>query len=397
MTAHADASPSTASIWLQCPASVTRARGRVRRPSVYTSEGSAAHQVAEMIIHGLLPPEKVMVDGGEVEVDSCMVDAVDRYVTYVENLKRQADLFLTEARIKLRFRGIKEPLFGTADTIAYWRKARTGTLEIVDLKYGRGVFVSAIGNPQLRIYALGALDLLPKDKMPNNIRLTVIQPRVTVDPSEECEEISLYQLFDWRDTVLQPALQRLAADDKSETPGEHCRWCVRAGECKTLADMAQQKAMVVFNPKTSTPDASGLDDKQLAAVLDVAELLTAWIGQVRAEASQRLEHGGVIPGWKLAMKRSPRRWVDADKAREVLKLTYPALLDEMLKLDTPAAVERVLKPTIATKSDPASILRPLITNQSSGTTLVREDDSRPAVLTGPKSVFQQLKESLDVD
>src|SRR4249920_3638362 len=158
MSQHADASPSSSATWLACPASVTKARGRRRLPTIYTAEGSAAHEVADLLIHGLIPPDEIKVDGGFIiGIDDDMIDAVERYVGYVEKLKANADVFATEVSVTIPVIG-GEKLYGTADVIAYNEK--TETLEIVDLKYGKGVEVSAAGNPQLRIYALGAIQHL---------------------------------------------------------------------------------------------------------------------------------------------------------------------------------------------------------------------------------------------
>ena len=74
---HADASPSSSSIWLNCPASVTKARGRVRKPTVYTTEGTAAHVAAELSLKGDDIPVTLTIDGQPVAVTEEMLDAVD--------------------------------------------------------------------------------------------------------------------------------------------------------------------------------------------------------------------------------------------------------------------------------------------------------------------------------
>ena len=180
MAAHADASPSSSSIWINCPASVTKARGRRRLPTIYTAEGSAAHEVADLLIHGLIPPDEIVVDGMTFEVDDDMVDAVERYVEYVEKLKANSDVFRTETQVAVTLPG-SEKLYGTADVIAYNRG--TENLEVVDLKYGKGVAVSVVGNPQLRIYALGALDSLGAAYPVETVQMTVIQPRTESTPA----------------------------------------------------------------------------------------------------------------------------------------------------------------------------------------------------------------------
>jgi hypothetical protein len=389
MTAHADASPSSSSIWINCPASVTKARGKKRLPTVYTTEGSAAHEVADMLIHGLPAPDSVALDGTTVEVDDDMVEAVERYVVFIETLKAKADVFDTEVSVRLRAFG-GEDIFGTADVISY--REKTKTLDVVDLKYGKGVAVSAKGNSQLRIYALGAIRLLSDagwDEI-DKIRLTIIQPRTETDPGLNCEEITVDELVAWRDTVLNIATEKLSRNDPTENPGAHCRWCVRAGECASLAKLAQSEARVVFDKKGALhPEV--LTDKELAGILDSAEMITAWMEKVRQEASQRLDHGGAIPGWKLVAKRAMEKWIDPDDALADLNNMFPHV-DGLLKLRTPAQVKKTLK---AAKENP-DIVAAYTCKDSSGNTLARDDDTRPRVETSPKTVFDMLKTSLEL-
>lgn len=377
---HADASPSSSSIWIKCPASVTKARGRSRKATVYTREGSAAHHVAELLIHGLGPPDEVYIEGETVEVDDDMIDNVEHYVEYVEKLRKDADVFMTETRVHLN--GMPEPVHGTADVIAYWRKDRT--LEVPDLKYGRGVLVNVTGNSQTRIYALGAINALGPFEPVDIVRMTIAQPRLTQGPSITSEELSVAELLAWESDVLLPANEKIAAGDETEIAGEHCRFCVRAGECHTLARLAQDSAKIVFGA-VSTPDAGGLSNDELSAILDNAELILAWVNKVRTEASQRLDKGQTVSGWKLVAKRALRKWVDEDDALAALsKLGLPWA--EITKAVSPAAVERVLK---ARKVD-VKKLNPLVKKESSGTTLVREDDARDGVASDAKSVFGRL-------
>src|SRR4029077_6805762 len=124
-----------------------------RKPTQYTREGTAAHEVAERLIHGLTIPSEIVVDSEAVEVTDEMIEHVEVYVDYVDKLRRKSDVFLTEASLSVA--GFAEPLHATADALAYEKENKT--LEIVDLKYGQGVQVAVQGNSQLRIYGLGGL------------------------------------------------------------------------------------------------------------------------------------------------------------------------------------------------------------------------------------------------
>jgi hypothetical protein len=389
MTAHADASPSSASIWINCAASVTKARGKRRLPTVYTTEGTVAHHVAELLIHGLPAPASVEADGTTVEVDDLMLEAVERYVAYAEELKRTSDIFLTEQLVAIDIPGTTESIYGTADIIAYRRDQRR--IEVVDLKFGRGVEVNVNGNPQLLLYGLGALAhfRLTQSDPVEGVVLCIVQPRVGTG-GENHEYHTVASLLKWRDEVLGPAVERIDLGDQTETVGPHCRWCVRAGECRSLAATRLSDARAVFAPVADPPLPVSLTDDELAVILDHAWQIEAWLEKIRAEASRRIDHGQAIPGWKLVAKRAMEKWVDADGALAEMHERFPGLVSEMVKLVTPAAVKRVLK---ADGHSP-DVIAGLTTKESSGTTLARDDDSRPAVGTDAKSVFQQLTDSL---
>jgi hypothetical protein len=377
MSAHADASPSSASIWLKCPASVTLARGKKRLPSPYTREGAAAHEAAEHLAHGLPAPAVVSVDGEDIVISDDMLDHVEHYVKYVEALRKGATWCAFETRVKLTY--LPEPLYGTADALAY-TLVPNKTLEVVDLKYGRGVAVGVENNPQLKIYGLGGLAQTP-DAL--QVKLTIIQPR-TAGPPVQSVTLGVGELKIWEAEILEPALQRIADEDQTETPGSHCRWCVRAGECRTLAAMAQMEARAAFAPDPQTI-VSGLSNDDLSHALDKAELISAWINLVRAEASQRADHGQTIPNWKLVPKRAMRKWTDDNDALAALNVAGVPL-HAVVKVVSVAAAERAMK---AYFKDMKPLL-PLITKESSGTTLVRDDDARDGVDMSAKKAFSPI-------
>ncbi len=378
---HADASPSAASIWMKCAASVTLARGRQRKATPYTREGSAAHEVVELLIHGLVVPDSIEVEGESVEITEEMVDHVEVFVDYVDALRRKSNVFRTETRVGLSW--LPEPIFGTADVLAY--SAQERELEVVDLKFGKGVPVGADGNPQLRIYGLGGLDMLDPALGPvERVKTTIVQPRLAGGNPIQSETLPIEELEFWGVDVLAPAVQKIADGDTTEVPGTHCRWCVRAGECKALAGLAQLEARHAFS---SVPEdvVHGLSNGELGHALDTAELIVAWVNLIRAEAHARLSKGERVPNWKVVAKRANRKWLDEEDAKDFLaRMNVPP--EDVTKIVSPAAVERVLK---AHKLNPKAIAD-LVTRESSGTTLVRDEDAREGLALDAKSVFGRL-------
>ena len=388
---HADASPSSASIWLNCPASVTRARGRVRRATQYTREGTAAHEVAERLVHGLDIPDEIEVEGETVPIDESMVEAVEVYVDYVDLLRKRSTHFFTETKVSVA--GLPEPLFGTADTVGFNVHASPSIVEIVDLKFGKGVAVDAKDNAQLKIYGIGAVERLhAQGLVADRVKLTIVQPRISGKPAVDSVELAAGDLLMWGIEELFPAAQRVARGDETEIPGAHCRWCVRAGECRAFAAMTHELAVRAFDPDPAM-EVRGLNNDELAAFLDKADLVSAWTILVRAEAAHRADQGGKIPGWKLVPKRALRKWVDENQAMNALAVREVPMTD-VVKLVSPAAVERVLK---SCKLD-VKILDPYVVKQSSGTTLVRDSDKREELLAlTPNSVFNPIPQADQLD
>ena len=239
MTAHAACSPSSADMWINCPASITRADGRTRPSSKYAREGTAAHAIAEMILGGnLFPPGKITIEGQEFIVGLPMLRALNPYISTIENIRAQTDDVHIEARVHLE--AGKGRVWGTADCAA-----KIGTdLYVVDLKYGKGVPVQP-DTAQLKIYALAAADTFwPTEKF-SIVHLVVSQPRL--EPEPKLHVMPARALGHWRDTVLKPGIQRVIADDPSEKVGRWCRWCVRRNECTAFANHRFSVAADIFD------------------------------------------------------------------------------------------------------------------------------------------------------
>lgn len=371
---HADCSPSASSIWINCPASVTKARGRARKATVYTREGTAAHSVAEMVLKdaGTLPTE-IMVEGEIIQVTEEMLDGVETYTGIIQEAGQFGELHI-EQRVSVDVGG--EPLWGTSD--AYVIYPQVGHLDVFDLKYGAGVAVDA-GSSQNRIYGLGAMEAVAPFHEINTVGLNIVQPRQK-DPVRRVV-LPAQELLRWKDATLVPAIRRIEDGDMTETAGDHCRWCVRAGECAALAQLAQEKAKVTFG--NQPPPVLSLSNQDLADILDHVDIISAWIGKVRAEASDRLDKGQVVPGWKLVPKRAQRKWV-SDKMRdaleELMKRGVPVL--DIVRIETITTVEKVLK-----RLKIKVALDQFTVKESSGSTLASEKDEREAIDTSPQGVF----------
>jgi Protein of unknown function (DUF2800) len=242
MNQHAACSPSSAAMWMACPASVTKTKDIVRPSSKYAREGTAAHAVAEMILGGdIFLPDKVTVEGNEFIVSPSMCRALNSYVSYVEGLRA-----LPGARIFLEQRlvvpGTAGMVWGTLDCGVH-----TGwEIFVADLKFGKGVAVDPDG-PQLKFYALALAAHVHEARALARVTLTICQPRLEGTPPLRSYVTTLGDLVDWRHDEVYPAVMRIKHGDQTENAGAHCRWCVRKTECRAFASKHQGHAASVFN------------------------------------------------------------------------------------------------------------------------------------------------------
>jgi hypothetical protein len=306
------------------------------------------------------------------------------YLRSIELAEQDVDTSAMEAPVDLAWFYDPNPMpvrvAGTADWWGY--SFKEAMLEIRDLKTGVNP-VSPLSF-QLMLYALCALGELD-GAVPKTIKLTIVQPRDEMMPIKTAI-ITIAELMDFAQ-VIDQAVKAIAKGDTTETPGEYqCQWCPRAGACRARAALSMELARASFDDGVPSP--TGFADDELGAILNRAEEIESWIKSVRGEVSRRLDLGAEIPGWKLAQKRAMRRWADKEAAEKFL---YESGLDvtdiyEPAEVRSPAQAEKVLKKY---GFDP-KVIEPLVTRESSGTTLVREGDPRPKVSSGVGSQFTSL-------
>ncbi len=239
MTDHAAASPSSASMWLNCPASVTQAKGKTRPSSIYAMEGTAAHLIAHQIIEGeLFPPGKITVEGREFIVGLPMLRALNPYIDLIQHLQGQTQDWHCERRVYVD--GPNGVVWGTTDFASLY----ADIVDIVDLKYGKGVAVKP-DSPQLKIYAIAAIKTLWPGRIVSRINLTVAQPRI--DPVPQTVTLSIEDLAQWHFGELVPAIERIKQGSEIEKYGAWCRWCVRRNECKAFNNHKNSSAADIFD------------------------------------------------------------------------------------------------------------------------------------------------------
>lgn len=308
MAQHAILSASGAYRWLKCTPSARLERQFKDEQSPYAAEGTRAHAAAEQLLTRELFPERKVAepkfDDKEMEI------AVQRYVDIcmekvIAARKRTPDADIqVEARVDFS-RWVPEG-FGTGDMVI----VADDTLEIVDLKYGKGVPVSAEGNPQMRLYALGAYEANSILYDIKTIRMTIVQPRLD---SVNSDEMSIEELIAWGDSIKDTA--KLAYDGEGECQaGDHCGFCKARHLCRALSNACLDEFYKHGGKKTSL-----LLDTEVAEVLDMADMIIKWAKDVQNYAfDQAVNEGKNWPGYKLVEGRSSRKITNAEAAAQAL-------------------------------------------------------------------------------
>lgn len=374
MSAHAILSASGAHRWMACTPSARLELEFEDNSGEAAAEGTAAHALAEHKLRKVLklrskrPVSKYDSD----EMDIC----TDDYVGFVLETVAQATLSCPDPRVlieqKLNFSQYVPEGFGTGDCVII----ADGTLHIIDFKYGQGVLVSAEDNPQMKLYALGALELFDGIYDIDAVSMTIFQPRrENVSTYTVCKE-ALYQ---WAEEILKPTAA-LAYDGGGEyAPGEHCQFCRAAVKCRARAESKLKLATLEF----ALPPL--LSDEEIAGVLSSIGDLTNWANEIMAYATDTaVNHGKQWPGFKVVEGRSSRKYSDEKAVAETAKAAgYHDIYRQSLIPIT--EMEKLLG-----KAKFKEVLGGLIRKPPGKPTLVRLSDKRPAMnLSSAKNDFTE--------
>jgi len=377
---HAVLSASGAKRWLSCPPSARleeKLRERIGledKGSPYAREGTKAHELAELKLRheiGELNDYAFSERVKELEsrfgaIDKEMDDATDFYCAIVIERLFEARRTCPDAKILLETRLDFSPWvphgFGTGDVLII----SDHMLDVIDLKYGKGVPVDAVDNPQTRLYMLGAINLFGCLYDFPRVRGTIIQPRL--DSITE-ETMTREALLDWANTEVVEGAQ-LAWEGKGEfLPGDHCRFCAAKAVCSARA----AAAMKIFDTGLDTP--ALLPDEQIPDILAFAAIAKSWIRDLEDYAQSQAIRGQRFAGYKLVRGRSVRSWKNADEvADNLLRAGYKR--EDIFKheLRSVADIEKHLG-----KKSFRTFAEPYVFKPEGALTLVPDSDKRQAV------------------
>lgn len=347
LPAHTRLSASGAKRWMNCSGSVALlAAGHYPEDdfddSEWSREGTAAHTLgAHCLMTGAepyhylgqwIPVNQGHIYGdepagpGAIQITRKMVEAVTVYVEYCLKRDRENPDWIWKTEQRVDDKTFHPDFGGTADRYGvgnYW-------LEVVDYKNGAGVTVDVEENEQLMYYGYGILRKWP---MVQDIRLTIVQPNgYHPDGAIRSWCISAYELKEWAEKKLAPAMKKVDSGDTALVPGAWCQFCPRKIRCPRLVADAKTLATIEGHQKKPVD----LDNEAIAVLLDMAAPVMSLFKSLKQEAERRLLLGQEIEGQKLVRQKADRVWNDAAEARLRVEYGNDAFVT---KLRSPAQVE----------------------------------------------------------
>ena len=374
---HAKLGPSGAHRWLNCTPSANQELEFADRSTEAAAEGTAAHALAE---HKLRKALKMRSTRPVSQYDCDEMEGyTDDYAQFIMESLEEAKqlcadpLVLIEQRLDLTC--YVPDSFGTGDCLI----AADHLLHVIDFKYGQGVLVEAEENPQMMLYALGALRLFDGLYDIDTVAMTVYQPR---RDNVSTWTTTVEELLAWAEETLKPKAQMAFNGEGEFTPGPWCTFCKAAVKCRARAEAKLQLAKYEF----AKPPL--LTDEEIEEILGKLDDLTKWASEIVAYAQDAaINHGKQWNGFKLVESKTNRKYSDEAAVIDAAKAAgYHDIFRKTLIPIT--EMEKLMG-----KKSFASILGSLVVKPQGKPTLVPASDKRPAITTtGANDDFNEFME-----
>lgn len=373
---HALLSASSAHRWMGCTPSARLEQEFEDHETEAAAEGSAAHALAE---HKLRKALKLRSHKPISQYDCDEMDEhTTGYVEFVMEALAEAKLKCPDPQVlieqKLDFSCYVPDGFGTGDCLI----VASPRLHVIDFKYGMGVLVDAYQNPQMMLYALGALRIFDCLYDITEVAMTIYQPR---RENVSTWTISVDDLFDWAETTLKPKADLAYKGEGEYAPGSWCQFCKAAVKCRARAEAKLELARFEF----AQPPL--LSDAEIEEILCKLDDLTRWANEITAYAQDAaINHGKQWAGFKLVESRTNRKYTDEEAvARAAANAGYHDIYRKTLIPIT--EMERLMG-----KQTFKEVLGGLVIKPAGKPTLVPASDKRPAITTvGADHDFNEFK------
>lgn len=375
---HALLSASGAGRWLNCtPSAKLEDEYGEKKSSVYAEEGTLAHELSELylrkdILNSISEQdfdqrlEEIMANGLFNEE---MLEVVPIYTDYctaqLGSAQEDNPYAIMEIEQKLDLTDFVPESFGTADCVVI----NDNLMEVIDLKYGKGVPVYAEWNKQLMLYGLGALQKYDTMYDITEVRLTIIQPRINNISSWQ---ISVEELRKWAEEELKPKAQLAFNGEGELNAGDWCRFCAVRNQCRKLYEQQLEIAQHEFAKPAL------LTDDEIADIVRRTPKLVEWANSIAEYAQKKaIEENKQWPGLKLVEGISRRKWVDEDQASNAIFARCPELSEDEIfnmKLKSITDIEKLVG-----KVRFKELLSDVVIKPQGKPTLVPLEDKRPAM------------------
>ena len=374
---HAVLSASSSHRWLNCNPSARLEQEFEDRETEAAAEGTAAHALAE---HKLRKALKMRSSRPQSQFDSDeMEEHTDSYVELVLEQLERAKQYCTDPMIlieqKLDFSCYVPDGFGTGDCLIVADK----TLHIIDFKYGLGVLVDAYENPQMMLYALGALRIFDSLYDIEKVSMSIFQPR---RENVSTWSIPVTELKQWADETLKPKAELAYAGKGEYVPGAWCQFCKAAVKCRARADARMELAKYEF----ALPPL--LTDAEIEDILGKLDDLTKWANEIIAYAQDAaINHGKHWTGFKVVESKTNRKYTDE---AAVIEAANAAGYHDIYKKSLISITEME---KLMGKKTFSEILGEYVKKPQGKPTLVPASDKRPAIITtGANNDFNEITE-----
>jgi len=379
---HAILGASSAHRWLACPPSARLCEQFPDTETPYAKEGTIAHSYCEAKLSRLTgltlteEQQRLVENGGD---DEEMAECTDAYVDFVTEEWNAAKAETPDAKLlieqELDFADYVPEGFGTSDAVI----VSDTVLEVIDFKYGKGVPVEGKGNPQLRLYALGAYLALGSLYDFETVKTVVFQPRLN---NISGEDLSVEELLTWAEEYVKPRAQLAFKGKGDYCVGDHCRFCKAGGTCRARVE----DAFAVIEMSDSAP--ATIDDDEIPAILDKLDNAEKWIAAIRKYAEEKaIVERKKWPGYKLVEGRTMRKIVNQIEALRALEENGFSSEDVTnIKLKGLSDLEKILG-----KEKFAEVLGPYVIKPQGAPVLVKETDRRPEYNPVEQAFKEEMK------
>jgi len=374
---HAILSASSSHRWLHCLPSARLELEFENTNGEAAKEGTAAHALSE---HKLKKALRIRSKRPTSEYDSDeMEECTDAYVDFIMEQVELARKSCTDPIVlieqRLDFSCYVPDGFGTGDCVII----SDDRLHIVDFKYGMGVLVDAEDNPQMKLYALGALEIYDSLYDIKEISMTIFQPR---RENVSTWTVSVEELKAWAEEELKPKAAKAYQGEGEYMPGPWCTFCRASSRCRARADENLKLAQMEFKmPQLLT-------DSEIEEVLTILPDLTKWANEITAYATDAaVNHGKEWHGFKVVEGRSVRKYKDENAVAE------KAVISGYKDIYRKSLIPMTEMQKLMGKTKFEEILGNLIYKPPGKPTLVPNSDKRPAMnVADAKNEFNEIME-----